>query len=190
MTHEIHTPSVRPPVALGCAAMVAVVALLAGAVVFAVTFLESGSDSSRAVLDPVDAYPPDSFAFEPEHHIYLVRIGPARFFALHDLDASNRAAQGRRCRVVTADRAQPAFRGVAERFSGRQSPGAAQFELFFYEECNGAVYDATGIRLDRDGRNLDRYPVEIDDAGRVVVDFGKRQCSRREGTAFFLEEKC
>lgn len=180
MTRE--TPAgPRPPVLLGCvgaAAFVAIVVLLA---VAAVGFLESGANSGRLVLAPAESYSNGSVEFVAERNFFLMRLGDGSFVALSDLDAANRANPQRRCRVAPIQRSDPALPQLLAGYAGRMSAKAAGATLLFRENCNSAVYDATGVRLDGEAANLERFPVEIDSAGRVTVDVSKRLCTKRDG---------
>ena len=62
------------------------------------------------------------------------------------------------------------------------SAQAAGSTLVFREDCNKAIYDVTGMRLDSEAANLDRYFVAIDEEGRLTVDVSKRRCTARSGT--------
>ena len=99
-------PAVRPPVALGCLAVVALVAVLAVVAVAGATFLESGSNGGYTLLDEAASYAPGSLRFAGEQNVYVARLTDGTFLALADLDAANRANAGRRCRVVHACKAQ------------------------------------------------------------------------------------
>ena len=189
MAISTEAPSVRPPVAVGCLSMAAVVVALIAIAVFAVTYLESGSEDGKVRLELAASYGPGTFVSVPAHHLYLIRLADRRFVALADLDAANRAATGRRCRVTPLEPG-PALTEAVAKHATRLSPQAAGVALFFQEACNGATYDAVGVRLDRDGRNLDRHPVEIDAKGRVVVDVAKRLCTAREGPETAVTVAC
>lgn len=176
--------------ALGCigaAAFVGLVGVLAAA---AIGFFESGANSGKLVLAPADSYANSSVEFVAARNLYLVRLGDGTFVALSDLDAANRAGGQRRCRVAPIARADPKLPGLLTAYAGRMSAKAAGAALLFREDCNSAVYDATGVRLDSDAVNLDRHPVAIDQAGRLTVDVSKRSCTRREGNDPFAVVKC
>jgi hypothetical protein len=170
--------------------MVVIAAALIGMAVFAVTYLESGTSTGKVTLDLARAYQPGTISPQPEHNLYLIRLNDRRFFALSDLDAANRDADGRRCRVAPIDVSDPALPGIVTRYRTATGPDSVGLALFFREECNGAIYDATGIRVDQDGRNLDRHPVSLDAAGKVIVDLGKRTCSEREGATLAADVTC
>lgn len=171
----------RPPVLLGCvsvAAFVGIVVLLAVAVI---GFLESGANSGRLVLAPAESYSNGAVEFVAERNFFLMRLGDGSFVALSDLDAANRANPQRRCRVAPIPRSDPTLPQLLAGYAGRMSAKAAGATLLFREDCNSAVYDVTGVRLDGDAANLERFPVEIDSMGRVTVDVSKRICTKREG---------
>lgn len=179
----------RPPVALGCTAIAAVLVLAVAAGVLAVGFLESGSAGGRTVLDEAASYAPGSVTFAPAHNLYVVRLADGAFLALADVDAANRADPGRRCRVAPVPVTDPALPALLERYRGRFSPAAAGSTFVFHETCRNAAYDFTGTRLDADGRNLDRYEVDVRD-GKLTVNTAKRTCSARDGAALAAPVGC
>lgn len=182
-------PTARPPVALGCTAAVAVVAILVVVVVAGVGFLESGTEGGLVPLRQAASYGRGTVTFAGEHNLYVVRLENGDFLALADLDAANRANPGRRCRVAPIPTDDPALRGLLAQYGPRMSPGAAGSTLLFRETCNSALYDFTGVRLDQDGRNLDRYQTDIRD-GKLAVNLGTRTCSTREGQALATPVPC
>jgi hypothetical protein len=176
---------------LGCAAVLGLLVLLIAGAACAVVFFESGADSGDVHLQRADAYAPASVEFDADHHIFVVRAIDGEFFLLDDLDAANRASPGRRCRVFTVAAADPVARRALSQYEANFSPQGRSLALVFQEPCNGALYDATGVRLDQPGeRNLDRYPVLRDDQGRLVVDTNERRCSRREGSDWYAPVVC
>lgn len=170
----------RPPVLLGCVAVVAFVVAVFGLFAFLIVFLESGADTGKVRLEDAEAYAPGSVEFIGEENLFLVRLADGEYLALADLDAANRARPERRCRVAPMQLTDARLPGILERYGSRMSDDAAGATLVFREECGGAMYDLTGLRLDGEGRNLDRYPVSVDGTGRLVVDTTKRRCSQRE----------
>lgn len=174
---------------LGCAAAaVAVLVLVAGAIAL-IVFLESGADDGDVALEAVGAYPPGSFQRFAEHGFYVVSFR-GEILALSDLDAANRAAEGRRCRVAPLAASDPNLREALDRYGASISPLAAGTTLVFHEECNGALYDAAGVRLDAEGRNLDRFRVSVDDADRLVVHTAERTCSERTANSTAAPSRC
>ncbi|MCK9517740.1 MAG: hypothetical protein M0R74_01755 [Dehalococcoidia bacterium] len=182
-------PAVRPPVALGCFGMAAAVVAIVGVVIFGIQYLESGT-STRVALGPAASYAPSSITFEAEHNLYIVRMGDGTFFALSDLDAANRAKPGRRCRVSLIPTDDPALPGILELHRNDFSPRAAGSTAVFRETCNGALYDATGVRLNGEGLNLDRHEYSVDDSGRLEVKTAVRHCTRHEGADYFAPVDC
>lgn len=182
-------PSVRPPVALGCFGMLAAMVVIVAGAIFAVQYLESGTHT-KAVLDDAAAYAPSSITFEPDYNIFVVRMGDGTFFALSDLDQANRANQGHRCRVAPIPTSDPSLPGILDRYKGAFSPRAAGSTAVFRENCNGALYDATGVRLDGPGPNLDRHAVDINGDGMLTVNTAVRQCTRHEGADFYIATPC
>lgn len=180
----------RPPVLLGCVSALAFVIAVFGLVAFLIVFLESGADTGKVRLEDAEAYAPGSVEFVGEENLFLVRLADGEYLALADLDAANRARPDRRCRVAPMQLTDARLPGILERYGAVMSDDAAGSTLVFREECGGALYDVTGLRLDGDGRNLDRYPVSIDGAGRLVVDTAKRQCSQREQLNAFAPTGC
>jgi len=180
----------RPPLALGCGAVALGLAVLALFGVCTVQYLESGANTGKVTLLPFEEYGVGAFEYQPERHFYLVRLDSRTFIALSDLDAANRAALGRRCRVAPIASDDPSLPTLLEQFRSRINPTLAGSTLLLREDCFGAVYDASGLRLDRDGRNLDRHPVTIDAQGRVVVDVSRRSCSERSGSELFVPVPC
>ena len=180
----------RPPVLLGCLALVATLILLVGGAACAIVFLESGADSGTFQLDPAEAYAPGSVEFVGERNLFVVRTPDGEYFALLDLDAANRANQGTRCRVQLVPRSDPELVAIQSRHQSQFSSQAAGLAIVFREDCNGALYDATGVRLDNeDARNLDRYRVDVAANGRLEVRAARR-CTRRSGTDLFLDVRC
>ena len=182
--------SSRPGRTLGC--VVLPLALVVGGffAVLLIVFLDSGSDTGMMVLEQREAYGRGTVEYIGERNFYLVRLGDGSFLALSDLDAANRASTQRRCRAAPIPTSDPALPGLLDRYRARLSPAATQSTLLFREDCNGAIYDLTGARLDQDGPNLDRYPVSIRKDGKVGVDLARRQCTRRTAEAASAEVAC
>lgn len=188
---RVETPHVlRPPVALGCVGAVAAIALLAFAAWFALTFLDSGANSGKLTLDPAESYGRGSIDYVSEHNFYLVRLGDGAFVALADLDAANRANAQRRCRAAPVPASDPGLPALISRYGGQFSSGAAGSTLLLREDCNHAVYDVAGLRLDAEGPNLDRYRVDVDSQGRLTVDLSRRLCTHRDGAQDFAPTSC
>lgn len=189
----MRAPGSEPPTAKPSAAGCVLGALAMGALVFAVAFvvifLESGADSGAIVLRDQRAYARGTATHVTEHGFFLVRLG-GDLLALSDLDAANRTASGQRCRVHTIEPGTAAADDLLGRFAGRVSPAAVGTVLLLGEDCNGAVYDIAGVRLDGDGPNLDRLGVALDDRGRVVVTPQERTCSERVGGDYALPRDC
>ncbi|MEX0783633.1 MAG: hypothetical protein WD557_13395 [Dehalococcoidia bacterium] len=171
----------RPPVLLGCAALVAVVVAVILGGVCAAVFLESGADSGKVQLEDADAYAPGSITYNGEFNFFVVRSREGEFFALDDLDAANRANQGRRCRALALSPRDPDREQLVTRYQAAMSPQGRSLGIILRENCNGAVYDGLGVRLDTPGeRNLDRFAVREASNGRLEVSTGERLCSHRE----------
>src|SRR3990172_3682073 len=143
-----------------------------------------------AGLEDAEAYAPGSVEFVGEENLFLVRLADGAYLALADLDAANRARPERRCRGAPMQLTDARLPGILERYGAAMSDAAVGSTFVFREECDGALYDVTGLRLDGDGRNLDRYPVSVDGTGRVVVDTAKRHCSQREQLNPFAPTGC
>lgn len=170
-------PALRPPVLLGCTAALAVllaVVVLAGA---CITFLESGADDGKVVLERSGVYPPDSITRVPSRGIYVVHLPGEGIFAISDIDAANRQSPGRRCRAEQIAPSDPAYAAARAAYEARFSPAALLAPIVLRETCNGALFDGSGTRVDRDGPNLDRFAVVIDEQDRVVVDTARRTCT-------------
>lgn len=170
-------PSTRPPLMLGCAVLgtiLAAIAVLGGA---CVVFLESGADNGKVTLEPEAAYPPGSVTRVVSNGIYLVNLRGEGLFALADIDAPNRASPARRCRAEPINPADPAYTRARTEYVEQFAPAALTVAIVLRETCNGAVFDATGARVDQPGPNLDRFEVAVDDLGRVVVNTARRTCS-------------
>lgn len=181
----------RPPVLLGCGFMLMAVVALVGAGACTLVFLDSGANTGEVRLDDAGSYAPGSVEFIGEHNFFLVRTADGTFFALVDLDAANRANQGRRCRVQALPPRDAEVTAIQSRYQTAFSPQAAGLSIVFREDCNGAIYDATGVRLDvAGGRNLDRHRVELAEDGRVRVSTGARICSARSPHGWFDEVDC
>jgi hypothetical protein len=183
-------PPTKPPVLLGCGLFLGSIVVFVVAVVGFVIFLDSGSATGKVTLDRAAAYAEGSVERFADRGFYLVRLRGADIFALVDLDAANRLAQGRRCRVAPIAVADPALPGLLDRYRRSFSPQAAGSNIIFREDCNGALYDVAGMRLDAPGPNLDRFPVEVNEAGFVVVDTARRTCSERDGPDPFAPVAC
>ena len=189
MTQDLSPESAKPPVALGCFFAASVVVALFGLIAFAIVFLESGADSGELRLSVVDAYAPGSAEFLGEQNLFLVRLPDGSFVALADMDATNRASSGARCRVGLADIADPGLWISPEVLHARLSPRAAGSTSVLRETCYGAIYDIAGALLAPEGRNLDQYRVDTSN-GVVTVDRSERTCSRRAGASAFIPIDC
>lgn len=188
---NLETPeAVRPPVALGCFAAAAILVVIVGFITFAVVFLESGADTGKVQLDVPEAYAEGSVEFVGAKNFFLVRLRDGSFLALSDLDAANRANQAQRCRVQLTALNDPSLETPAEQLRGRMSAQAAGANSVLRETCNGAVYDIAGANLAPEGPNLDRHPVSVNDAGRLVVETRTRECSERTGATVFAGVDC
>jgi len=182
--------SPRPPVALGCAFMVTVVVVLFIIGACVTTYLDSGANTGEMVLNDARAYADGSYTYVGERNYFVVRLPDSSFVALSDLDAANRATPERRCRVQAVPPEDPGNTALIEAYGRRISSQAGGWTLVFRETCNGAVYDAAGIRIDRDGRNLDRFPASVDPDGKLVVDVSERECSERDGSNVARSVSC
>lgn len=180
----------RPPVFLGCFALIAVAVLVLGVGACTLVFLDSGADTGRLTLEDAAVYAPGTATFVGERNFYVAGLMDGSVAALSDLDAANRRDQLSRCRVAPIDAADPALAALLERFGSRRSPAAGNSGIIFRETCNNALYDLAGIRLDRDGPNLDRYATSIRGDGRLVVDVSKRTCSERREGQLSLSRAC
>ncbi|GAB4337306.1 MAG: hypothetical protein Kow0010_25450 [Dehalococcoidia bacterium] len=176
--------------ALGCFSAVAAVVLTAFAMLLLIVYLESGADTGKVTLEPAAAYAPGSVEFVRGHSIYLVRLPDGEFLALSNLDAANRATPGRQCRVAPIPAGAPELADLVLRYRSEFSPAARGSELVFREDCNGAIYDITGLRLDARDYNLERHPVSVDDRGRVVVDLSERICTAHTEATRFAPVDC
>ena len=182
-------PAPRPPVALGCTAIAAVAVIVVVVVIAGASFLESGSNGGLLLLDEADSYAPGSVTFVGAQNLYAIALPDGTFLALADLDAANRANPGRRCRVAPIPSDDPTLPDLLSRYGPRFSPTAAGSTLLFRETCNNAIYDFIGTPLDADGRNLDRYAVDVRQ-GRLAVNLAARTCARREGPTLSLKAAC
>jgi hypothetical protein len=181
----------RPPVLLGCAALLGIAVLLVAGGVCAAIFLESGADSGVVELEDADAYAPGSVDFVPDANLFVVRDRDGDFHVLDNLDAANRANPARRCRVQLIPSAHPNFDGIRSQFDAAFSPEGRALPFVFGEDCNGAVYDGTGLRLNGPGeRNLDSFAVSRARSGDLQVHTGQRTCSRRDGETLFARVEC
>ncbi|MCZ2110549.1 MAG: hypothetical protein LC118_13450 [Dehalococcoidia bacterium] len=182
-------PAVRPPVLLGCTGAVLVLVLMAAAVVFFVTFLDSGANNGKVTLPLADSFAPNTITYEAKNNFYFVRLGDGSARALSDLDAANRGA-ATRCRVAQLAANDPLLPQILQQYGARQSPQAAGSSVILREACNRAVYDLTGLRLDSDGPNLDSLAISLDRQGHVVVDTRNRTCTERVGPNLFSAVTC
>lgn len=189
MEHD-DLPSPRPPVFLGCFTALAVLVFLFGIGSCLVVYWESGADTGDIRLELAEAYAPGTVQYVGQRNLYVARLLDGSFLALADLDAANRANPARRCRVHPVPPGDPALPGLVDRYKERMSGAAPGSTLLFREDCNGALYDFTGVRLDADGPNLDRYPTSIDPSGYLIVNVSERQCSSREGPRTAVPREC
>ncbi len=187
---ERPAPAIRPPVALGCTAVIASIGFVVAALVFFFVFLESGANGGVATLDVPAAYAPGSIQYISDHNFYLSRLADGSFVALSDLDAANRATPEHRCRVAAITAGDPSLPGLVQQYASRMSPQAAGSTLLLREDCNNAVYDFTGARLDGDGPNLDRLAVSTGTGGKLEVNTTKRTCTQRSGATVFAPIAC
>jgi hypothetical protein len=177
-------------VALGCVGALAVAGLTVFIVVIGIQFAESGADTGRTVLDVPEAYARPSVTRVGDRQVWLVRTRSGRFFALADLDAANREAAGRKCRVNPIADTNSELVPLLQEYVGALSGPAAETPLLFREDCKSALYDAAGVRLDGPGPNLDRYETSVDEQGRLIFEAGKRVCTAREDGDAFALRKC
>jgi hypothetical protein len=188
--HRGDTPG-RPPVLLGCGALLGILVLLVSGGVCAAVFLESGADSGMIQLQDAGAYAPGSVEFVSEFNLFIVRDLDGNYHALDDLDAANRASQSRRCRVQAIPAAHPDFARLRVDYNAALSPPGRRLSFLFREDCNGALYDGAGVRLNASGeRNLDRFAVSEASNGRLEVSTGERICTQTQGPEFFAPLDC
>lgn len=190
MNQQLESETARRPVAMGCTltllSLVLAVAFVGGCIAFA----ESGADDGKTVLRDADSYDYDTIEFVGERNLFVARTAAGELFAYADLDAANRASSVRQCRAQVVHPADPANARLQTSLAGRFSAEAGGSKILLREACNDAVYDAAGVRLDQDGRNLDRFTVSIDRQNRVVVDVSKRMCSAREEQTLRVKVSC
>ncbi len=186
---EHQAPSVRPPIALGCTFAIAGAGLIIALAIFFLAFLNSGANSGTVVLEKPEVYPPGTVQYQAADNFYLVRLQDGKFLALSDLDAANRASP-RRCRVHPLTNADPVRAELVAKYAGRMSPQAAGSTYLLREDCNLAVYDFTGQRLDAEGPNLDRLAVSTNKQGKLTIDVTNRSCTEREGAQNFAAITC
>jgi hypothetical protein len=170
--------------------MVVVAVLGIGAIVFVFIFTSSSSNTGDIVLRPADSYAMGSVEFVAERNFFVVRLPRSGFLALADMDADNRASEGRRCRVGVVPGNDPALPGLLERHEANMGSEAVGTTLVFREACNGAVFDVTGQRISGEGPNLDRYAARVNDAGELVVNVSRRECSESAGRGLRTEVRC
>ncbi|HET7738328.1 MAG TPA: hypothetical protein VFK32_07125 [Tepidiformaceae bacterium] len=180
----------RPPVLLGCLGILAALLVLAIAAGSCVVFLESGADAGDLVLDPAELYAPGSVTYLGEDNVFIVRLPDGVFHALNNLDQPNRATPGARCRVRSVSIGDPTIAARYDAVRESLSPAADGATVIFTEDCNGAIYDLTGILLGAEGFNLDHHPVSIRDDGRLVVDLSERICTTRTATQLAATVDC
>jgi hypothetical protein len=169
--------NLQNPTAFGCAAALAALVFLGFGALFVIVFLASGANSGELELKEVEAYALGSYEFVGERNFYLVRLADGSSLALSDLDAANRAAEGRRCRVAPIAATDPTLPGLLLKHEAKLGGRAQGATLLFREDCNSAIYNVLGERVDADGPNLDRYEVTSNQRGRIVVDVSRRICS-------------
>ena len=179
----------RPPIALGCAVALAVVGGVIALAAFSVTYLESGAETRTIVLGPGASYAIGSVTPIAADRLFVVRLAEGTFLALADLDDASRAAGRQECRVAPIPREDPRLAGLLARHDARISP-AARGLRFLFTGCDDALYDVTGIRIDGDGPNLDRYATSSDEEGNLAVDLEDRTCSERSAEQPFREVAC
>ena len=175
---------------MGCGVIVGAFVIASVAFFAFVTFLESGSDTGKVTLEPVESYAPGNVTRAAEHGFFIVVLPDGELLALSDLDAANRASEDSRCRVAPISANDPALVEAMDAYQARMSPEAQSMGLVFREDCNNAHYDALGTRLDADGPNLDRLATSADEMDRLVVDTATRSCSTREGADLAIPVEC
>lgn len=175
--------------ALGCAGALLGLAAVAVFGFFFVGFLESGADAGVIALDPAASYGAGTLTYEPKHNLYVVRQLDGSFVALSDLDAANRAAPTR-CRVAQVGLADPVLPRLLGQYASRMNATARGSSVLLQEACHRATYDITGLRLDADGPNLDRFETGVDGQGRLTVNVTRRTCSVRSGADEFAAAPC
>lgn len=190
MTESPREPVPPKPVFAGCLGMIAAIGTMVAIALFMIVYLESGADTGRMVLRDYRSYAEGIIEYVGERNFYVVRLGDGSFLALDDLDAANRAAEGRRCRVQPLSPADPALPDLLATYRSRFSDHASGANVVFREDCNRAVYDAAGLRLDGEGRNLDRYGVGVNEDMQLVVDVSRRICTEATPADDFTEVAC
>lgn len=182
-------PAAPRPVFLGCGlAVLAVIgffALIGGCIVFA----ESGANDGTVTLRPAASYEPGTLEYITRSNFYILTQADGSFLAFSDLDAANRANQGRRCRVTQLPQTT-ALQPLLDKYKDRISPEARGATVIFQESCFGAYYDLVGTRLDANGPNLDRYETRVDGQGMLVVDTRERTCTERTAERIRTEVPC
>lgn len=185
------TPAgVQKPIFGGCFGLTLGGIAAIGVLVFLFVFLNSGANTGRLALRSSDSYGMGTVEFLGERNLFVVRLANGEFLALSDLDAANRAAEGRKCRVAPLSLSDPRLPGLLEQHRGAMSPEAVGSTLLFTEDCNLAIYDLTGKRLDMQARNLDRYATSIDVEGLLRVDVSRRICTEARDGEAFAETRC
>lgn len=170
--------------------MLAAIVVFGGIAIFLAIFLDSGADTGKLQLEVPEAYAEGSIEFVGEKNFFLVRLRDGSFLAISDLDIANRANQARRCRVQLTGVNDPSLGVNPDQLRGQMSAQSEGSGSVLRETCNGAIYDVAGARLAGEGPNLDRFPVSIDSAGRLLVDSSTRECSQRAGGAVFVRIDC
>lgn len=171
--------------------MVLIGVLLVGMALFMIQFLESGANTGRVELRDYRSYAPGSVEHVGEHNLFVVRLSDESFVALADMDQANREASGRQCRVHLVAATDPDLPELIEEYQAEFSEPATDSVFLFREDCNGAIYDAAGFRLDAEGPNLDRFLVGVnEDTRELVVDISDRTCTQANPSDPFDEIEC
>ena len=155
-----------------------------------IVFIQSGAKGGVTTLNVPAAYAPGSIQYISEENFYLARLNDGTFLALSDLDAANRANTQHRCRVAAVGADDPALPALVQQYASRMSPQAAGSTYLLKEDCNDAIYDFTGARLNGDGPNLDRLEVGTGNGGKLEVNTTRRTCTQRSGTNVFAPIAC
>ncbi len=190
MTYQRVEAPGRPPLLVAFGGVAMVILLVVFGVGACIVFLESGADSGEVAVGQAGAFSPGTVEYYSERNLFIVRLRDGSFHVVSDLDAANRANDQRRCRVRLVAGNDPAVAERMDRLGARLTPVAAATTVVFTEDCNGAIYDITGVRLDVDGPNLDTYPSHIDERSQLVADLSRRTCTERTEGELALAVRC
>jgi hypothetical protein len=170
-------PPWRRACSVGCVLWGAGVAIVLSTVFIILGLATGGDDGGSAGAGGFNAGPATGYAFADvnefdEERLFLVRLPDGEFRAFSNLSARQQELGGS-CRIYFDEAAQP---GNIAQVTGMR--GA------FIEDCENTrtVWRVDGVLAFGAGYgDLDRFPVNVDQAGDLRIDTSERTCTRSKG---------